>query len=949
MKEVERALKLDPTNTQLLAQKQQLLANQVEAAKEKLESLKSVQSQVEQQFKNGEIGEEAYRAFQREVAIAEVNVNNLEEKLEDVNNTMNDTADSADDLADSVDNAGDEAEELGNNVEESESKLKKFGEIAKEVGRMAAEAFREMLGYALDFAKSSINVGAEFDSSMSQIAATLGLTTEDIKNNVDGAGDTFESLREKAKEMGAATNFSASQAADGLNVLAMSGYKADEAIGMIEDVLHLSAAGTMDMATAAGYISGAMKGFNDESKDSAYYADLMAKGATLANTSVAELGDAMSSGAAGAAAYKQSADSMTVALLRLAEQGDVGAAAGTALSAAMKNLYTPTDTAKKALDELGVSAYKDGKALDFNDVVNNLSEALSGMSEEEANAYKNAIFGIQGLDAFNKMTVTSVKKQEEWAEALANSSGEAANQYATMTDNLQGDIDIWNSALEGFQIEISDQLMPTVRDFVQFGSDSLSKLTEAFKDGGIEAAAEVLGEILSDGIMKVIEVVPKVLDVGLRIVNALISGILQKFPKLIDTASQIIITVVERLTEMLPSLLPQLAEGLTQILLALVNNLPLLLQAGLQLVQGLIEGILEAIPVMIGALPQLIFSIVNFVLENIPAMVQAGMDLLTALVDALPSIIQQIVVVLPQIITGIVNTLLNHLPLIVQTGIDLLVALINDLPTIITTIVDAIPEIIGSILDAVIGAVPQLIDAGIELFIALVDNLPAIINGIIAAIPKIINSVVNAVINSIPKLIEAGIKLFVAIVQNLPKIITTIVSKIPQIISSILSAFGSLTGSMADIGKNMLEGLWSGISGAAGWLGDQVSGWADGFVGGVKNIFGIHSPSTLFRDLIGKNLAFGISEGFVDNMKNVNKDMQDAIPTSFDVDPTVNMTGLNRMASGLSEEVAAVTQHLTFNLNVENFTNRSDKDLQEIMDYAGRYFASQMERRSVVF
>ena len=287
---------------------------------------------------------------------------------------MNTTSDSAEELSKDLDNAGKTTKDLGENVEQSESKLAKFGEAAKKVGQFALQAFKEMAGQAVDFCKSAVSVGQEFDSSMSQVAsqvaATLGMTTDAIKNNVNGAGDTFDMLREKAKEMGSSTNFSASQAADGLNTLAMSGYSAKESVEMIEDVLHLSAAGSIDMANAAGYISGAMKGFNDRTKTSAYYADLMAKGATLANTSVAQLGEAMSSGAAGAAAYSQTADSMTVALLRLAEQGDVGSAAGTALAAAMKDLYTPSDKAKKALAELGISAYDtNGKARDFNTVV----------------------------------------------------------------------------------------------------------------------------------------------------------------------------------------------------------------------------------------------------------------------------------------------------------------------------------------------------------------------------------------------------------------------------------------------------------------------------------------------------------------------------------------------------------------------------------------------------
>lgn len=350
------------------------------------------------------------------------------------------------------------------------------------VGKVGAAALGAASAAASAFGVSSVKTGMQFDASMSQIAATLGMTTQDIEDNVDGAGDTFQALRKKALQMGSTTNYTAKEAADGLNILAMSGYDAEESMSMIEDVLHLAGAGAMDMGDAAAYVSGSMKGFNDRTKTSGYYANLMAKGATLANTNVKQLGEALSTSAAGANAYGQSADSVTISLLRLAEQGEVGSAAGTALAAAMKNLYAPTDQAKKALDELGVAAYdSSGKSRDFNTVVNELDTAMSGYTEEQKAAYLQTIFGIQGMDAYNKMTVTGVEKQNEWAEAIKHASdgmGEAATQYSTQTNNLKGDMDILNSSVDGLKIALSDALTPAIRGIVQGASDWITKLSE---------------------------------------------------------------------------------------------------------------------------------------------------------------------------------------------------------------------------------------------------------------------------------------------------------------------------------------------------------------------------------------------------------------------------------------------------------------------------------------
>lgn len=362
------------------------------------------------------------------------------------------------------------------------------GGIGSKAGETLGKGLTSAFTKAVGFLKDSLETGMGFDSAMSQVAATMGTTVDEITE-----------LRDKAKEMGAATNYSATQAAEGLNILAMSGYDAEHSMEMLEDVLHLAAAGGMEMSEAAGDISGAMKGFGDASKDSAYYADLMAKGATLANTSVSQLGQALSDGSAMGKAYSQSAEGMTVSLLRLAEQGEVGSGAATALAAAYANLYTPMDQAKEVMNKLGVEAYDPvtGKAREFNTVVNELNEAIQRESqgnEAIANQYKDLIFGKQGLNAYNKLVVTSTETQEQWAQALRESTGAASQQYDTMTDNLQGDMDKMRSAFEGLQIEISEELSEDLRGLIQVATEGLTWLTDHSKAiigviSGIGAAA----------------------------------------------------------------------------------------------------------------------------------------------------------------------------------------------------------------------------------------------------------------------------------------------------------------------------------------------------------------------------------------------------------------------------------------------------------------------------
>lgn len=315
---------------------------------------------------------------------------------------------------------------------------------------------------------AALKAGTDFESAMSQVAATMGTTTDKIQN-----------LSKFAQHMGATTAFSATQAAEGLNVLAQSGLTAEEQMKALPEVLNLAAAGNLSLADSSTYVVGTLKGFGKGMDEAKRVTDLVAKGATMANTDVRGLGTALSSSSATAKSYGQNIDSVTLSLLRLAEQNITGEEAATALNRAMMDLYTPTSTAKEALDELGVSVYDaQGNARDFNDVADELNGKLSEMSEEQRNAYKNTIFTTYGLQAFNKMTVSSTEKVNDFKEGLKNANDSALKQSQTQLNNLNGDMTLFRSELEGAGIVISDVLTPNIRILVQWLTVLVKKFNE---------------------------------------------------------------------------------------------------------------------------------------------------------------------------------------------------------------------------------------------------------------------------------------------------------------------------------------------------------------------------------------------------------------------------------------------------------------------------------------
>lgn len=391
------------------------------------------------------------------------------------------------------------------------SSTSKIGGAFKAVGKVAKTAMVAGSAAAVAFTKTSIDAGMNFDTAMSQVAATMGTTVDKIGN-----------VKAKAEEMGRTTKYTATEAAEGMNILAQAGLSADEQISGIGTVLNLASAGAMSLEESASYTAGAVKGFGDSMSNASYYADLMAKGATLANTDVRGLGEAFSGSAATAKNYGQAADSVTLSLLRLAEQNVTGSEASTALNRAMADLYTPTDDASKALDQLKVSAYKtNGEAKDFNDLVDELNGSLQGMTAEQKNNALATIFTTQGLQAFNKMTASSDATVQKFWKGIQDSSGSAAQQAATQLDNLQGDITLLSSATEGLQLAFYNTFSGTIRGAIKGITSEVSGLAEAMESGGISGA---LSKLAQDAI-NFSGQLPGLTKIGGDLINGLISSV----------------------------------------------------------------------------------------------------------------------------------------------------------------------------------------------------------------------------------------------------------------------------------------------------------------------------------------------------------------------------------------------------------------------------------------
>ena len=307
--------------------------------------------------------------------------------------------------------------------------------------------------------------------------------------------------------------------------------------------------------------------------------------------------------------------------------------------------------------------------------------------------------------------------------------------------------------------------------------------------------------------------------------------------------------IVEMVVSLSDKLLPQITEIGVDLIIKLVEsiveNLPALLESAEKIINTLVDGIVSALPKLIPATVQILETLITAILDNLPMLVQAGIDMLNALIQGIAEMLPTLIPAIIDCILLIVETILDNIDMIVETGNNLILSLVEGIVNAIPRLVEKVPLIIEKFIDGIVRNLPSILETG----------------------NKVILSLVESIITNLPKILESA-----------PKIIVTIIKGLLSCIPELIKAGGDL---LAGLFKGLLdpEAIW-----------EAVKGLFNGIVGGIKELFGIHSPSTVFRDEVGKNLALGLGEGFSDTMDDVTADMQGAIPTDFDANVNMNAT-----------------------------------------------------------
>ena len=487
LRDVERLLKLDPGNTELLAQKHRLLADAVRETKEKLETLKAAAEQANEALAKGEITQEQYDGLQREIIETEERLKSLEEQANQSAVAVQKIAAVGEDLK----NLGDKISGVGTTLTKTvTTPIVGLGTVA-------------------------VKTAADFDTAMSQVGAVSGAT-----------GSELEALRDKAREMGSKTKFSASEAAEAMNYMAMAGWKTSDMLSGIEGIMNLAAASGEDLASTSDIVTDALTAFGLTAADSGHFADILAAASSNANTNVSMMGETFKYCAPIAGALGFSAEDTAEAIGLMGNAGIKSTQAGTALRTIMSNLSGEVKICGSSIGEVTIATTNaDGSMRDLSAILADCRTAFGGLSESEKAAAAEALVGKNAMSGFLALMNAAPADIEKVSSAIANCDGKSAEMAATMQDNLAGQLTILKSQLEELAISFGEILMPAIRQIVTWVQGFVDKLNSM--DEGTKNTIVTIG-LLAAAIGPVLIIIGKVVSaVGsiMTFIPTLIGGI----------------------------------------------------------------------------------------------------------------------------------------------------------------------------------------------------------------------------------------------------------------------------------------------------------------------------------------------------------------------------------------------------------------------------------------
>lgn len=762
LRDVDKLLKLDPGNTELLAQKHRLLGDAVKEAKEKLETLKTAAEQAEQALKDGAVTQDQYDGLQREIVETEQKLKALEEQ----------------------------AKASGTALQEIAAK----GEKLKTVGDSISNAGTKLLPVTagvVGLGTAAVKTAADFDSAMSKVAAVSG-----------AAGSDLESLRDKAREMGEKTKFSASEAAEAMNYMAMAGWKTEDMLSGIEGVMNLAAASGEDLAATSDIVTDALTAFGLTAADSGHFADILAAASSNANTNVSMMGETFKYCAPIAGALGFSAEDTAEAIGLMANAGIKSSQAGTALRTVMNNLSGDVKICGSAIGEVTVATTNaDGSMRDLSDILADCRTAFAGLTESEKAQAAESLVGKNAMSGFLALMNAGEGDIEKLSSAIADCDGTAAGMAETMQDNLAGQLQILKSQLEELAISFGELLMPAVRTIV----------------GWIQKFVDWLNS-MDEGTRKVI--------VTIALVAAAIGPVLIIVGKVISAVGTIM-TIIPKLAGVI-GIVQKAFAALNAVMLA--NPIVLVIAAVAALVAAFIYlwNNCEEFRQFWIDLWESIKEIAIAVWEGLKEFFSAAWEAIRTTAATVWNAVRDFFSGLWEGIKNIFMTVVNAISTFLATAWGTIkstvMAVWNAIKTFFTTVWNGIKSVIATVVTA------------ISTFLSMAWNgIKNVITTVLNAIKSVVTTVWNGIKNTITTFVN-GIKNTVTTAWN--NIKSAVSNAANAIKAGVANAFNAMLNGIRNVCGNIYGVVKGGFDKAVGFikgLASQAFQWGADFIGGIVN------------------------------------------------------------------------------------------------------------------
>ena len=792
LKDVEKLLKLDPGNTELLAQKHKLLGQAVEETKNKLQTLKTAQEQANEALKNGTITQEQYDGLQREIVETEQELKRLEEQANQSATALQ-----------KISATGEKLQTVGSNIESAGKKLLPVTGVVTALGTAA------------------VKTAADFDSAMSQVAAVSGATGSDL-----------EALRDKAREMGAKTKFSASEAAEAMNYMAMAGWKTGDMLDGIEGIMNLAAASGEDLATTSDIVTDALTALGLSAADSGHFADILAAASSNANTNVSMMGETFKYCAPVAGALGFTAEDTAEAIGLMANAGIKSSQAGTAMRTMLTNLTGEVKFSGAAFGEMTVQTTNaDGSMRSLGDILADCRVAFSQMSESERSANAEALVGKNAMSGFLAVMNAAPSDIEKLNSAITNCDGTAGKMATTMQDNLEGQLTILKSQLEELAISFGELLMPAIRTIVgwiQKFVDWLNSMGEGTKKVVMTVAllAAALGPVLIV-IGKVVSAIGTIMTIVPKIAGA-INVVKGAFAALNVTMLANPITLI----------IAAIA-ALVAAFIYLWNNC----EGFRQFWINLWEGIKQAVTTAWNA----ITSFLSTAWESILGIVQTVWGAISGFFTTLWEEITGVFTAAWTSISGVMTTIWNTITSVWQSIYDTISPLLEAFRYLFETIFEAIRILIERAFTAVSQKIQEIWNAIVAFLTPVLEGIKNVFQTIWTAIQSVVTTVLTA-IQGVVTTVWSAIK----------NAVTTVMNAIKGVVSSAWNNIKSMISSVMNSIKSVITSIWNNVKFAIGSIIGQIyTVIHSGFEKAVGYVKGLASQAFNW----GKDLVMGIVNG----------------------------------------------------------------------------------------